>query len=101
MQVPNFEDGFDPSVIDQYGGNNKDVINIRKVALFEGNDEYGRLQPLLGVAEPTVDVQGNAVNGVIAWASPTTENPRLRLMMRKYGKSTTQQAMHIRSICTW
>ena len=23
------------------------------MALFEGNDEYGRLQPLLGVAEPT------------------------------------------------
>ncbi len=75
MQVSNFEDGFDPSVINQYGGNNNDVINIRKVALFEGNDEYGRLQPLLGVAEPTVDVQGNTVNGAIAWASSTTENP--------------------------
>jgi spore coat protein A len=75
MQISNFEDGFDPAVIGQYGGNTNDVINIRKVALFEGNDEYGRLQPLLGVAEPTIDEYGNNVNGAIAWASPTTENP--------------------------
>jgi FtsP/CotA-like multicopper oxidase with cupredoxin domain len=40
-------------------------------------DEYGRLQPLLGVAEPTVDAAGTLVNGTIAWHSPTTENPAL------------------------
>jgi hypothetical protein len=28
---------------------------IRRVALFEGNDEHGRLQPLLGTAEPALD----------------------------------------------
>ena len=66
----------------------------RKVALFEGMDEYGRLQPLLGTAEPATDFAGNAVNwpntpeyssvglvgqmeGSIAWHSPTTENPAL------------------------
>jgi FtsP/CotA-like multicopper oxidase with cupredoxin domain len=66
----------------------------RKVALFEGTDEYGRLQPLLGTAEPATDSLGNAINwpttpeyanaglvgqidGAIAWHSPTTENPAL------------------------
>jgi FtsP/CotA-like multicopper oxidase with cupredoxin domain len=75
---------------------------LRKVALFEGKDEYGRLQPLLGTAEPATDFQGNVINwpakpeyqqavfpdgasspltgqmeGSIAWHSPTTENPAL------------------------
>jgi FtsP/CotA-like multicopper oxidase with cupredoxin domain len=66
----------------------------RKVALFEGMDEYGRLQPLLGTAEPATDFAGNPINwpntpeyvnaglvgqmeGSIAWHSPTTENPAL------------------------
>jgi FtsP/CotA-like multicopper oxidase with cupredoxin domain len=67
---------------------------VRKVALFEGKDEFGRLQPLLGTAEPATDYLGNAINwpgtevyssvgltgqmeGSIAWHSPTTENPAL------------------------
>jgi FtsP/CotA-like multicopper oxidase with cupredoxin domain len=67
---------------------------LRKVALFEGMDEFGRLQPLLGTAEPATDYMGNPVNwpttpeyvnaglvgqmeGTIAWHSPTTENPAL------------------------
>jgi FtsP/CotA-like multicopper oxidase with cupredoxin domain len=67
---------------------------LRKVALFEGMDEYGRLQPLLGTAEPATDYAGNPINwpatpeytsvgligqmeGSIAWHSPTTENPAL------------------------
>ena len=49
----------------------------RKVALFEGLDEFGRLQPLLGTAEPVVDMDGNTVSGAIAWHMPTTENPEL------------------------
>jgi FtsP/CotA-like multicopper oxidase with cupredoxin domain len=74
----------------------------RKVALFEGKDEFGRLQPLLGTAEPATDYAGNPINwpatpeyqqavmpdgtpsqltgqmeGSIAWHSPTTENPDL------------------------
>jgi hypothetical protein len=32
------------------------------VALFEGNDEHGRLQPLLGTAEPATDFQGNSID---------------------------------------
>jgi FtsP/CotA-like multicopper oxidase with cupredoxin domain len=67
---------------------------LRKVALFEGKDEFGRLQPLLGTAEPATDFAGSPINwpatpeyasvglvgqmeGSIAWHSPTTENPAL------------------------
>ncbi len=66
----------------------------RKVALFEGRDEFGRLKPLLGTAEPATDYAGNPINwpatpaylnaglvgqmeGSVAWHSPTTENPAL------------------------
>jgi len=55
--------------------NHNIVDRVRKVALFEGSDEYGRLQPLLGVAEPTVNAAGDTVNGALAWHEPTTENP--------------------------
>lgn len=70
------------------------VTRVRKVALFEGMDEFGRLQPILGTAEPATDYAGNPINwpnelayvnaglvgqmeGAIAWHSPTTENPAL------------------------
>ncbi len=66
----------------------------RQVALFEGKDEFGRLQPLLGTAEPATDFANTPINwpatpvysnvglvgqmeGSIAWHSPTTENPAL------------------------
>ncbi len=74
---PAVVDAFDPSVIGHYDGNDAPVDNVRKVALFEGMDEFGRLQPLLGTAEPTVDATGAEVNGAIAWHGPTTENPHL------------------------
>jgi FtsP/CotA-like multicopper oxidase with cupredoxin domain len=87
-------DTFDPNAISAYGGNTAPVARTRKVALFEGMDEYGRLQPLLGTAEPATDYLGNPINwpntpdyvnaglvgqmeGSIAWHSPTTENPAL------------------------
>jgi len=73
-------DNFDPAAIATFTtwkGNNNAVDRVRKVALFEGSDEYGRLQPLLGTAEPTVDALGNTVNGAIPWHMPTTENPAL------------------------
>ena len=70
-------DSFDPAAISSYGGNPNPVTRVRRVALFEGNDEFGRLQPLLGTAEPTQDAAGNTVEGAIAWHSPTTENPDL------------------------
>jgi spore coat protein A len=74
----------------------------RNVALFEGRDEFNRLQPLLGTAEPATDHNNDPINwpetpvyqqaklpdgtlsplsgqmeGSIAWHSPTTENPAL------------------------
>jgi FtsP/CotA-like multicopper oxidase with cupredoxin domain len=70
-------DAFDPSAIGAYQPGRGPVTRTRRVALFEGNDEYGRLQPLLGTAEPEIDVEGNEVNGAIAWFQPTTENPGL------------------------
>jgi FtsP/CotA-like multicopper oxidase with cupredoxin domain len=73
----NVPDTFDPNAINGYGGNNNDVTNIRKVALFEGMDEFGRLQPLLGTAEPTLSAAGTMLDGAIAWHMPTTENPAL------------------------
>ncbi len=70
-------DGFDPNAIAAYGGNAEPVTRVRRVALFEGKDEYGRLQPLLGTAEPEPDSTGAIVTGAIAWHSPTTERPGL------------------------
>ncbi|MCB8960513.1 MAG: multicopper oxidase domain-containing protein [Ardenticatenales bacterium] len=70
-------DNFNPAAINHYAGNNEPVCYTRKVALFEGMDEFGRLQPLLGTAEPTRDAMGNMVNGAIAWHMPTTEIPNL------------------------
>ena len=53
------------------------AVRTRKLALFEGKDEFGRLQPLLGTAEPVVDMAGNTVEGAMPWHTPITENPGL------------------------
>ena len=69
---------FDPTVIRGfYAGNTRRVDRVRKVALVEGTDEFGRIQPMLGVAEPTVNARGQTVNGALTWHEPTTENPRV------------------------
>jgi FtsP/CotA-like multicopper oxidase with cupredoxin domain len=77
-----------------FGPNVPPPTRFRKVALFEGKDEFGRLQPLLGTAEPATNYRGEPVNwpdkqvyrdagltgqmqGSIAWHTPTTENPAL------------------------
>jgi spore coat protein A len=70
--VADITDGFAPANISSYGGNTvaDSAVTTRKVALFEGLDEFGRLQPLLGAE----------VNGefkAIPWHLPTTENPAL------------------------
>ena len=52
-----------------YAGNNAPVTRHRKVALFEGMDEFGRLQPLLG----TVNDDDTAT--AYSWFQNTTENP--------------------------
>jgi len=55
--------------------NNAAVARTRKLALYEGKDNIGRLQPLLGTAEPATDVSGNVVSGALPWFAPITENP--------------------------
>lgn len=55
----------------------KPEMRTRKLALFEGTDEFGRLQPLLGTAEPVKDVEGKTVNGSLPWHLPITENPEV------------------------
>lgn len=54
-----------------------DATLVRKLALFEGVDEFGRLQPLVGTAEPVMDVDGNVVTGALSFHSPITEDPAL------------------------
>jgi spore coat protein A, manganese oxidase len=63
-------DNFDPDNLPAYGGVPNDAAT-RKVALFEGMDEFGRLQPLLGVVNP--DNTATAYT----WFQPTTETPTL------------------------
>ncbi|MDF1597400.1 MAG: multicopper oxidase domain-containing protein [Acidimicrobiia bacterium] len=91
---PNVPDNFEPTLVGGYSGVTAPSVRTRKVALFEGMDEFGRLQPLLGTAEPATDHLGNPINwpdtppyvnaglvgqmeGAIAWHSQTTENPAL------------------------
>lgn len=64
------------------------------VALFEGHDQLGRLQPLLGTVDPATDIYGKPItwpdtpmysdvglsgpmHGTMTWHAPTTENIRL------------------------
>ncbi|HID36576.1 MAG TPA: hypothetical protein EYP39_04260 [Ghiorsea sp.] len=75
LPLSNIPDYFDPAVIGHFPGNSNPVDNVRKLALFEGKDNFGRLQPMLGTAEPVTDVAGNSVNGSLQWHEPTTENP--------------------------
>jgi FtsP/CotA-like multicopper oxidase with cupredoxin domain len=93
--IANIEDPFDPANINgAYVPTVTPATRTRKVALFEGKDEFGRLQPLLGTAEPATDwnnlpiywpdkpeyasvglLPTQQMEGSIAWHSPTTENP--------------------------
>lgn len=81
VTVPFNNSILDTNIYDGYslngGVDTGEAVRTRKLALFEGSDEFGRLQPLLGTAEPVYDVEGNHVNGAIAWHSPITENPGL------------------------
>lgn len=71
------KDQFNPLFYTRYQPNNRNVDRFRKLALFEGTDEYGRLMPMLGTAEPVSDVNGGVVNGAMTWHLPITENPNL------------------------
>ena len=64
-------DAFDPGTLPGYGGVPGPALT-RKVALFEGMDEFGRLQPLLGAFDGT---SGPPIP--YTWHQPTTETPAL------------------------
>jgi FtsP/CotA-like multicopper oxidase with cupredoxin domain len=81
VELPFNPGRLDTSIMDgtQLGGGVSvaDTNTVRKLALFEGTDEFGRLQPLLGTAEPVQDVNGVTVTGSLTWFQPITENPAL------------------------
>jgi len=79
------------------GGPPKKATRYRKVALFEGTDEFGRLQPLLGTAQPATDYKNvpiiwpdtepynksdvnliGQMEGTMTWHEPITENPKFQ-----------------------
>jgi spore coat protein A len=57
------------------------ATNVRELGLFEGVDQWGRIQPLLGTAEPgDLNTDINTPDGdfgPLAFGAPTTEMPLL------------------------
>jgi len=62
-------------ISNKFQGVSGKAIRTRKLGLFEGRDEFGRLMPMLGTAEAVTDVKGKQVDGSIIWANAVTENP--------------------------
>jgi spore coat protein A, manganese oxidase len=64
----------------------------RKLILFEAEDEYGRLKPMLG----TVD------HGVIDWHDPVTENPMLNSteIWEVYNSTEDAHPIHLHLVST-
>jgi spore coat protein A len=54
----------------------QDAATIRQVVLFEGLDQFGRLQPLLGIYDPTLALD-DPLNGSLSWFQDLTELPFL------------------------
>lgn len=65
-------DNFNPGNLPGYGGVDNGATT-RRVALFEGTDEFGRLQPLLGTVGD--DLSGTNVATAYTWFQATTEDP--------------------------
>lgn len=59
----------------------RDIDNVRKLGLFEGTDEFGRIKPQLGTAEEgklhTDDMTPDGDFGPLGWMAETTENVKL------------------------
>ncbi|GAB4574137.1 MAG: outer spore coat copper-dependent laccase CotA [Anaerolineae bacterium] len=59
------------------------AVRTRKLLLFEGEDKYGRLQPLLGIVDldrtvpDGTSVNGMSLDGTLLWDDPITEVPNL------------------------
>ena len=51
-----------------------DASVVRKLGIYEYSDMYGRIMPIVGTAEETVDQDGNTVApGGLGWMEPATE----------------------------
>jgi spore coat protein A len=72
VPLSNVPDNFNPVVLPGYGGV-PNGATTRRVALFEGTDEFGRLQPLLGTVGN--DLSGTNVATAYTWFQDTTETP--------------------------
>jgi FtsP/CotA-like multicopper oxidase with cupredoxin domain len=68
-------DNFDPGNLPGFGGVRGPAMT-RRVALFEGTDEFGRLQPLLGTVKDG-NLKTMNVATAYSWFQPTTETPAL------------------------
>jgi FtsP/CotA-like multicopper oxidase with cupredoxin domain len=65
-------DNFNPENLPTYDGV-AGTATTRRVALFEGTDEFGRLQPLLGTVAD--DSSGTNVASAFTWFQSATETP--------------------------
>jgi spore coat protein A len=69
-------DAFDASLSLRPGGSPftvpGDITTTRQLVLFEGEDQFGRLRPQLGIYQP-----GHPLNGSLLWDEAITENPGL------------------------
>ena len=67
-------------------------LPVRKLILFEAEDEFGRLKPMLGTVE----------NGVIPWHDPITENPMLNSteIWEIYNETEDAHPIHLHMVTT-
>lgn len=69
--------------------------NTRRLVLFEGMDEFGRMQPMLGTIDPTNP--NPDLDGTLMWSDPTTELPFLNSteIWEMYNATPDAHPMHI------
>lgn len=87
-------DDFDTNAVVQTKDDLSYVDRVRRLGLFEGHDQFGRLQPLLGTIDPATDEIGRPIAwpdtdmfknagikgqmiGTATWHTPTTEYVKL------------------------
>lgn len=78
----------------------------RKLGVFEYADQFGRIMPVVGVAEQTVDQYGNSVSpGGLGFSAPTTElvslkkdNAPVTEVWELYNVSADAHPIHVHQI---
>ena len=69
-----------------------DASVTRTLALFEGEDADGRLQPLLGIINGDGEKTITKLNGSLAWFEDITENPELNAVEEWWVYNATEDA---------